>query len=80
MDKISKLISKIPKKDAIKIADSIEKLINGKTSNLDIKKLKGFQDIFRVRVGNYRVIYKTLDKGINILEIAKRKEDTYKSY
>jgi mRNA interferase RelE/StbE len=40
------------------------------------KKLKGFKDLWRIRVGDYRVIY-TLDeqtKTINITRVAHRRE------
>lgn len=79
MDKISKAIKKINSKDALKIADTIELLIQGKLSNLDIKKLKGHKEIFRVRVGNYRVIYKQKLDNVTILHIGHRDEKTYKS-
>jgi mRNA interferase RelE/StbE len=37
-----------------KIIDSLEKLENGE--KIDIKKLKGRKEEYRIRVGNYRVI------------------------
>ena len=79
MDKISKFIKKIDPKDAEKIADILEKLILNDLKSLDIKKLKGSQNLFRIRFGKYRVIY-TKDDEIRILEISQRKEDTYKNY
>lgn len=43
------------------------------------KKLKGFSDLWRVRVGNYRIIYSIDDKIllVDIREIGHRK-DIYK--
>ncbi|NCS99138.1 type II toxin-antitoxin system RelE/ParE family toxin [Candidatus Parcubacteria bacterium] len=80
MDKISKLINKISKKDALNIADTLQKIIENKTNKLDIRKLRGHDYIFRVRFGNYRIIYTDNKKQIKILEISKRDEQTYKNF
>lgn len=80
MDKIDKLLSKIPRKDALKIALVLEKIVKNKLVDLNIMKLKGSENIFRARAGKYRIIYKkTLDK-IRVLEISKRNDNTYKNY
>jgi len=41
---------------------------------------KLFDDIYRIRVGNYRVIYKIDDerKEVVVGKVARRREDTYK--
>ncbi len=80
MDKISKLLSKISAKDKEMIACSLEKLLEGSFSGLDVLKLKGSVDIFRVRVGKYRVIYQKALVEIRILEISKRDDNTYRGY
>ncbi len=80
MDKISKAIQKINPKDALKIADTLELLLKNKLENLDIKKLKGHKDIFRIRVQDYRIIFKKTSDKIQILYIGKRNDKTYKSY
>jgi len=56
----------------------IKALQLGRFDNLNIKKLKGFQDVFRVRKGRLRIVYQLLDRKIIILKIDKRKKDTYK--
>lgn len=40
----------------------------------DVKKLKGFVDTYRIRIGDFRVVYEILwDKtGVNILYIGPR--------
>ena len=42
----------------------------------DIERVEGYKDvkIFRVRVGDYRIIYTMITDGILILRIAHRKE------
>lgn len=80
MDKISKLINKISQKDADKIADIFELIKKGNVKKLNIKKLKGYPNVFRVRVGNYRIIYKIVDGKTFIIEVSKRNDLTYKKY
>lgn len=80
MDKVSKAIQKINSKDALKIADALELLLENKVKGLDIKKLKGHTDIFRIRVQNYRIILKRDKDTIQTLYIGKRNEKTYKNF
>ena len=51
------------------IREAIEKIPHG-----DIKKLSGYNNIYRLRVGNYRIIYKTIIDGIFIEDILPRGE------
>lgn len=56
--KALKFIESLPKPEKARIVAAIERLPNGE----DIKKLKGHADLFRLRVGEYRIIY-TVDHG-----------------
>ena len=40
----------------------------------DIKKLQGYTNMYRMRVGNYRIIYKTTEYGIFVEDILPRGE------
>lgn len=80
MDKIQKLLNKINPKDANKIADVFERIKSGDIKKLDIKKLRGYPDIFRVRVGIYRVIYRVCDDNIRVIDLSKRDDNTYRNY
>lgn len=80
MDKISKAIRKLSRKQAKQVAEAIEQLLSQNTKGLDIKKLKGFQNIFRIRVGNHRVIFKKEGNDLLILEISNRDDNTYRKY
>ena len=37
------------------------------------EKLKGFRSVYRVRVGDYRIVYKRTSREIHIILIAHRK-------
>ncbi len=79
MDNISKLFQKIHKKDRLRILKVLKK-IHLKDKNLKIKKLKGFQHIFRVRVGDFLIIYFSDQEKTIIKAIKKRDESTYSDF
>ena len=56
--KAKKFIDKIPQNYKKRIVKAIESLPDGE----DIKKLKGHDELLRLRVGSYRIIY-TVDHG-----------------
>ena len=79
MDKIEKALQKLTQKERGRVKDILKRLFSGNVRGLDIKKLKGREDIFRVRKSDIRIIYQvTLDKKIVILTIERRHEDTYR--
>lgn len=78
MDKIGKLLAKLKAKALAQIKAVLNCLRSGQTQDLDIKKLKSRDDIFRVRKGNFRIIYRFENKKIFVLAIERRKEKTYK--
>ena len=78
MDKIDKAIQKLTKKEKKWIKEVVKALRSGRFDNLDIKKLKGEDNIFRVRKGKVRIVYQIRDGNTFILKVGHRKEDTYK--
>jgi mRNA interferase RelE/StbE len=73
-----KALKKIPKKDIVKVIQVIEMLAISPFPE-GCRKLKGEDDVYRIRQGNYRVIYEVLGKKliILVLKIGHRK-DIYK--
>ena len=80
MDKIEKQLRSIPEKDRERIFLVLEQLLQRNFSALDRKKLKGFESIFRVRIGNYRIIYFDDGKSIFLKAIRRRNEATYHDF
>ena len=70
-----KVLKKIPKKDRIRIVQLIQTLAISPVPQ-GARKLMGEQNIYRVRQGNYRVIYELKNKKliILILKIGHRKD------
>ncbi|MDE2102531.1 MAG: type II toxin-antitoxin system RelE/ParE family toxin [Patescibacteria group bacterium] len=78
MDKIEKELKKLSDRERDLIRDILSKLASGRLTGLDLKKLKGKEDIFRIRKGSIRIIYRVVDEEIFVLAIERRKESTYK--
>lgn len=71
-DKSKKQLSKMDLRFQKKIIDSLEKYEKGE--NVDIKKLMGRKDEYRIRVGHYRIIMtKISDKEFLVSKIGERK-------
>ncbi len=76
MDRISKFLARLSRDEQKWVMETIEQLIAGESSSLDIKKLKGQKYVYRVRVGDMRIIY-TKEKSIRIVAIERRNDKTY---
>ncbi len=75
--KAKKFIDRLPINEKKRVVSVIERLPNGE----DIKKLRGHENLLRLRVGNYRIVY-TMDNGkliVYVIDIDNRGE-IYKRY
>jgi mRNA-degrading endonuclease RelE of RelBE toxin-antitoxin system len=77
MDKIVKALKKLFPKERTKLKEILDKINRGDFSNLDLVKLKGKREIYRVRKGNLRVIFIKNEEEINILTVERRSDTTY---
>ena len=75
--KAKKFIDRLPINERKRIVLAIEQLPNGE----DIKKVKGYDDLLRLRVGEYRIIYR-VDHGNLIVYVvdAGNRVEIYKRY
>ena len=78
MPTLKKLLSRFNLEDRRILEFLIAKIASLNWQNLDIKKLKGYQDIFRLRKGKLRIIFIKNNKNVRIINIERRKETTYK--
>ena len=72
MPKAIKDLKGFPKSDARKVVGKIKALENGLTG--DTKKLTNFSPEYRLRVGNYRVLFEIENQKIIIYRVKHRKE------
>ncbi len=72
MPRAIKDLEKLSKSNAKKIIEKIRGLEHG--LNGDIKKLTNFSPEYRLRVGDYRILFEIREKEILIYRIKHRKE------
>ena len=73
-----KEISKLPVNEILKIKSTIMDLEENPWP-FGVKKLEGFDDLYRIKKGNYRIIYSIEDDilTVEVLKVGNRK-DVYK--
>ena len=63
---------KLPEQYKVLVNIALKKLSEGEP--LDIKSIKGEKDIYRVRVGKFRILYLKIEHTLLITKIADRKD------
>ena len=77
MNKLDKFLLKLDKKVRVAIEKTLQQIISGDILALDVKKLKGKENIYRIRAGRVRIIFKDSKEGNKIQSISFRDENTY---
>lgn len=72
-----KFIDKLPQSEKIRIVAAIEQLPHGR----DVKMMQGHENLWRLRVGGYRILY-TVDNGKCVVYVidAGNRGEIYKKY
>ena len=73
-----KFINSLPIRERQRIKEGIYKLLSSPES-CDIKRVEGYGDLYRLRIGQYRVIY-TKDNVILFVVDVGNRGDIYKKY
>jgi len=75
----AKEIKRIPKKDAKRLLFVLEELAENPYQG-DIEKIKGEENVWRRRIGNYRILYeiKLKQRYIGVFQIRRRTTTTYR--
>jgi len=76
--RVRRAIDALPQRDYLRIERAIDGLANEPRPR-GTKKLRGGTPLWRLRVGEYRVIYAVFDREliVKIVGVARRREDTY---
>lgn len=80
MDAISKALAKLTEKERAQIKLILLKLASNQTRALNIAKLKGQKDIYRIRSGKIRIIFKYSNNQYFLLAVERRSDNTYRKY
>lgn len=80
MDRNLKFLKKLTSKEFSVAEKILQKILMRDVTGLDIKKLSGYRDIYRVRSGSIRIIFLDTGSYTEVLEISRRSEQTYKNF
>ncbi len=71
-------LRKFPIKDAKRILDAIDGMAFNPYAG-DIEKMRGEEDVWRRRIGSYRVFYEviTSDRIVHVFRVVRRTSTTY---
>ena len=75
-NKLIKAMRQLPRQDSERILSKIKAFANNypDTAGFDLDKMAGQDRVWRMRVGNYRVIFALRDQEMIITNIGHRKE------
>ena len=79
-DAIKKFLAKVSAPERLLLIDLIQKILLDQVHGLQIKKLVGQDDIFRLRKGDFRIVYKRKKLDCVIISIERRSEKTYRDF
>lgn len=81
MDKIAKALENLSAKEKELMKNILLKIKSNSLSGFDLKKLKNCDNIFRIRKGKLRIIFKKgADGQCFILAVERRSDKTYNNY
>lgn len=72
IDKIQKFIQSLDETTREKVQIRLREIIKNTVSQKQSKKLQGSKDVYRVRIGKIRILYKKKKEDIEILDIDYR--------
>ncbi len=76
MDKIEKFLKRLTLKERKRIAKVLKNIENGEYKKIDIKKMRGYGNLYRVYTGNIRIIFTEQGSSRQIIAIMRRNEQT----
>ena len=77
MNKILKSLIKFSSKERKNAEDDIACITGRKFENLNIKKLKGFENLYRSRRGRVRIVFSLNPTDVKIIKVDKKNDNTY---
>lgn len=79
MERIEKFLRKLSRQERERVAECIRAILAGTFDHLDLKKLKGHRDFYRVRTGDVRIIFSQKNGKTRIIAVERRGDTTYSS-
>lgn len=79
-DAIAKFLVKSTPAERQLLIELIAQILADDMKGLSAKKLVGHRDVFRVRKGVFRIVYKKKKTDCTIIHIDRRSEKTYRDF
>ncbi len=77
VDRVEKTFQKMSQHDRREVAQTVARIIARDFIGLDMKKLEGRSDAYRVRKGSYRIIFLLAEQSVQIISVERRSDTTY---
>ena len=77
MHRIDKFLAKLDKENRDKVFSVLARIKSGNLENLNFRKLGGYEFLYRVRVGRYRIIFEMIENTIRIIDLDRKNDNTY---
>lgn len=79
-DEVTKFLARVTKEERNLLLEMVDKILKNKLAGLNAKKLVGSTNVYRVRKGKFRLIYKRTKSDCIIMSIDRRSEKTYRDF
>lgn len=80
MDRTTKFLQLLSRAERARVAEVIALVLAQQTDDLDVKKLSGYVNAYRVRIGKVRIIYFEHGDYNELVFVGRRSEKTYKKF
>jgi mRNA-degrading endonuclease RelE of RelBE toxin-antitoxin system len=77
VDRIEKAFRKMSGHDRLEIGRMIARVLGRNFGGLDVKKLSGHPGGYRVRKGDYRIIFFMTPTDVRVIAVERHSESTY---
>jgi mRNA-degrading endonuclease RelE of RelBE toxin-antitoxin system len=78
VEKWKKLLSLQTREVKQVLLDTIREIEEGAWFGMDVKKIKGFKNLYRLRKGKFRILFMRAKDGYVVVDLKIRNEETYK--
>lgn len=80
MNELQKAIAKLPKEYRAAFDSLMIRLLARDLLGLNLAKLKGHKDVFRIKQGKLRIIFRMNQERLSVLQVGLRSERIYRDF
>lgn len=80
MGSIEKFLRKLPKEERQAIKKALVSILLGEVYGFDVKKLQGYKNVYRIRIGSIRIVFSKEGENFNVIFVGRRGDSKYKQF